>query len=141
MIIYKKINEYLDNKEKNQYHQMIDYTRLADNLDNDKIKEICKEAETNGFYSICIQPQFVAMTYSFVANEIKIVALIDFPKGDSETKKKINEIDQTIVNGAEEIDVVINYNLIKDPDEHETLEREIREIGSKVHGICSLQKC
>ena len=27
-----------------------------------------------------------------------------------------------------EIDVVINYKLIKDPDEHETLEKEIREL-------------
>lgn len=133
MIVYKKINEYLDSKEKNQYHQMIDYTKLADNLNNDKIKDICKEAESNGFYSICIQPQFVAMTYSFVANEIKISALIDFPKGESETKRKINEIDQAIVNGAEEIDIVVNYKLIKDNDEHETLENEIREITEYCH--------
>lgn len=133
MIIYKKINEFIDNKEKNQYHQMIDYTRLADNLNNDKIKEICKEAESNGFYSICIQPQFVAMAYSFVAKEVKITALIDFPKGESDIKRKINEIDQSIVNGAEEIDVVVNYKLIKDLDEHETLEGEIREITEYCH--------
>ena len=133
MIVYKKIYEYLENKEKNLYHQMIDFTKIGDGLNNDKIKDICKEAEDNNFYSVCIFPEFIAMAYSFLGNEIKISALIDFPKGESKTKEKINEIDQAIVNGAEEIDVVVNYKLIKDPEEHENLENEIREITEYCH--------
>lgn len=132
MIIYKKINEYLDNKEKNEYHQLIDYTKISDNLSNYNIKEMCKEAEDNNFYSICILPKFVATAHSFL-NNVKISALIDFPKGDSDIKKKINEIDETVVNGANEVDVVINYKLIKDPDNHEKLEKEIRELTEYCH--------
>ena len=133
MIVYKKIYEYLDNKEKSEFHRLIDYTKLSDNLDNDKIKELCKEAEDNGFYSICILPEYIATAYSFLKNNVKISALIDFPKGESDVKVKINEIDQSIVNGADEIDVVINYKLIKNEEEHEKLENEIRDLSEYCH--------
>lgn len=133
MIIYRKLYEYLDNKEKAEYSRLIDYTRIADNLDNDKVKEICKEAEDNNFYSVCILPQYVAVANSFLKNKIKISALIDFPKGQSDVKQKINAIDEAIVNGANEIDVVINYKLIKDSEEKVTLENEIRELTEYCH--------
>jgi deoxyribose-phosphate aldolase len=132
MSVYKKIYEFLDNKEKAQFHQMIDYTRISDNLSNDKIKEFCKEAEDNVYYSICILPQFIAIAHSFL-DKVKISALIDFPKGTSDTKMKINEIDNAIVNGADEVDVVINYTLIKNSEEHEKLEKEVRELTEYCH--------
>jgi deoxyribose-phosphate aldolase len=124
--------EYLDNKEKTQYNQMIDYTKIGDNLGNDKIKEFCKTAEENKFYSICIPAEFVATAHSFL-DSVKISALIDFPNGTSDTKAKLEEIDEVIVNGAEEVDVVINYKLIKDDDEHDSLEEEIRKITEYCH--------
>ena len=133
MIVYKKINEYLENKEKAQYHKLIDYTKISDNLSNDKIKELCKEAENNGFYSICILPEFVATAYSFLKNEIKISALIDYPKGESDVKQKIDKIDNAIVNGASEIDVVVNYKLIKNTEEQEKLSEEIRKLSEYCH--------
>jgi deoxyribose-phosphate aldolase len=59
--------------------------------------------------------------------------VIDFPKGESGIKTKIKEIDKAIINGANEIDVVLNYNMIKNSDEHEDLENEIREITEYCH--------
>lgn len=133
MIVYKKIFEYLENKEKNEFHRIIDYTRISDNLTNDKIKELCKEAESNNFYSICILPEYVSRAYSFLKGEVKISALIDFPNGKSDIKIKTNDIDSAIVNGANEIDVVVNYKLIKSSEEHEDLETEIRELSEYCH--------
>lgn len=133
MIIYNRLNEYLENKEKSEYHKIIDYTKIAENLSNDKIKELCKEAEDNNFYSVCILPEFVSAAYSFLKNDIKIASLIDFPKGESDVKQKINQIDESIVNGADEIDVVINYKLIKNSEEHETLQEEITKLSEYCH--------
>lgn len=133
MIIYKKILEYLDNKEKSENYKLIDYTKLSDNLSTDKIKEICKEAEDNNFYAISVLPEYIATAYSFVKNDIKISALIDYPKGTSSTKSKINEIDKSIVNGASEIDVVLNYNLIKNDEDTEAIEKEIRDLAEYCH--------
>jgi deoxyribose-phosphate aldolase len=132
MIIYRKINEYLSGKEKTEFNQLIDYTRISDNLSNDKIKEICKEAEDNKFHSVCLPSEFIATAYSFLDN-VKISALIDFPKGQSSVKNKIDEIDNAIVNGANEVDVVINYNLIKNTENHEELQNEIRELSEYCH--------
>lgn len=133
MVIYNKINEYLENKEKSELYKIIDYTKISDNLNNDKIKELCKEAENNFFYSICILPKFVTTAYSFLNDNIKIATLIDFPKGENDIKVKINEIDEAIVNGADEIDVVINYKLIKNSEEHETLQEEITKLAEYCH--------
>lgn len=134
MIIYNKINEYLESKEKQEYNRIIDYTKISNSLTNDKIKELCKEAENNNFYSICILPEYISAAYAFLKNDtVKISALIDYPQGDTNTKQKISEIDQAIVNGADEIDVVVNYKLIKDQDEHDSLKTEIRELSEYCH--------
>ena len=129
MIVYKKIYEYLENKERLEYAKLIDYTKISNNLSNDNIKEICKEAENNSFYSICLLPEHVSTAYSFSKGDVKISALIDFPQGTSDTKIKINSIDECVVNGASEVDVVVNYNLIKDSEERETLKEEIRALA------------
>ena len=139
MIVYKKIYEYLDNKEKTENYKLIDYTKLSDNLDNDKIKEFCKEAEDNGFYSICILPEYVTIAKSFL-DKTKISTLIDFPKGTSDTRTKKAQIDEAIINGSDEIDVVINYKLIKNEENHEDLSNEIRELTEYCHREGSLIK-
>lgn len=131
-MIIKKIQEYLDNKEKNQYNNMIDFTKISKNLSNDDIKKLCKTAEENNFYSVCILPDFVASAHSFLSTT-KISTLIDFPKGQSKTKEKISEIDKAFINGTDEIDVVINYNLIKDSEEHKKLEEEIKNLSQYCH--------
>ena len=124
MIVYRKIYEYLDNKEKNELNRLIDYTKISDNLSNDDIKKICQEAEENNFYSVCVQPKFIATAHSFLRGEAN---------GESSITDKKNEIDKCTTNGAKEVDVVINYNLIKKPEEHEDLEKEIREISEYCH--------
>lgn len=133
MIVYNKIYEFLENKEREKFNRLIDFTKISDNLSNDNIKELCKEAETNNFYSICVLPKYVSAVYSFLNDETKISSLVGFPKGDDNIKNKINEIDETIINGANEIDVVINYKLIKNPEYHEDLQEEIRKLSEYCH--------
>jgi len=133
MTIFKKLNEYLENKERNQYNKMIDYTKISNGLNNDKIKDICKDADDNNFYSICVFPEYVAIANSFLKNETKVTALIDFPNGNSGTKVKIREIDKSVSNGAKEVDVVINYKLLKNIEDHEELQEELRTISEFCH--------
>lgn len=131
MTIYKKINEFLDNKSKAESYKLIDYTNISENLNNDQIKQLCKEAEENGFYSICILPEYIAKAYSFLDKNIKITALVDFPKGKNNINQKISIIKNSITNGASEIDVVIDYDLIKDDEQQ--LNDEIRELSQYCH--------
>jgi len=128
----KKLLEFVENKEKESLNKLIDYTKVGDDLNTDKIKEICKDAEENNFYSVCTLPEHVSVANSFL-NDVKIISLIDFPKGTSNVKKKIKDIDETLINGANEIDVVINYKLVKNQEEHEELSDEIRTLSEYCH--------
>ena len=131
MTIYKKLNEYLENKDKEDLFKLIDYIKISDNLTNDDIKKICKEAEDNNFYSISILPKYIAAAHSFLKNEINLSALIDFPKGEKNATDKIKEIDSC--NGVKEVNVVINYKLIKDEEDQDTLKEEIRKVSEYCH--------
>lgn len=133
MYIHRKLNEYLNNTNKDNYNNIIDYTRTSDNLTNDDIKIVCKDAEINNYYSVCILPKYTTMVYSFLRNKIKVSTLIDFPGGEKSTKEKINEINNAIVNGTNEVDVVINYKLIKNIEYHDDLSKEIRDLSEYCH--------
>jgi len=131
-MIIKKLSQYIKENNNSNYFQIIDYTNL-NTLTNDDIKKICSTVEEKQFYSICILPEYVSIVSSFLEDkDIKVVATIDFPKGDSSSTEKIKEIDKSLVNGADEIDVVLNYKLIK-KKEYETLENEIRSITEYTH--------
>jgi len=130
-MIIKKLSQYIKENKKN-YFQIIDYTNL-NTLTNDDVKKLCQIAEQNKIYSVCVLPEYVSLVSSFLeSNEIKVVATVDFPKGTSSSNEKIKEIDKSLVNGADEIDVVLNYKLIKDKD-YEKLEEEIRTITEYTH--------
>ena len=140
MIVFNKLNEFLEEKDKIKYYQMIDYTKIKPNMSSDEVKSICKEAEANHFYSICVLPDAVNVAHSFLGADVKISCLIDFPKGQSSIKEKVREIEDAIVSGAKEVDVVINYDLIKDEDMYEDLDEEIRKVTEVTHRECAIIK-
>ncbi len=131
-MIIKKISEYIKENNNKNYFQIIDYTNLG-TLTNDDIKKMCQIAEEKQVFSVCVLPEYISIISSFLeTKDIKIVATIDFPKGDSTSTDKIKEIDKALINGANEIDVVLNYKLIKNK-EYDTIENEIRSISEHVH--------
>ena len=132
-MIIKKLTKFInENKNHKLYNRIIDYTNLT-TLTNDDIKKLCKQAEDEMFYSVCVLPEFVSIVSSFFTDsDVKIVTAIDFPKGESSITDKIKEVEKAIVNGVDEIDVVINYSLLKKKD-YEELENEIRTITEYVH--------
>lgn len=109
---FNEYNKIYENKS--NYNNKIDYTYLKDNATVDDIKQLCEEAEENNFYSICIRPSFVATAKAFLDDtNIKICTVIDFPNGNNSTMNKLKESDEAIIDGADEIDVVIDYKKIK----------------------------
>lgn len=131
-MIIKKMSEYIKENKNVNYFKIIDFTNLG-TLTNDDIKKMCKVAEENQVYSVCVLPEYVSIISSFLENQdIKIVTTIDFPNGDSKPTEKIKEIDKSLVNGADEIDVVLNHKLIKDK-EYDKVEDEIRSITEFIH--------
>ena len=77
--------------------------------------------------SVCIAPCFVKEVKEYVQNEIKICTVIGFPNGYNTSATKIFEASDSLENGAEEIDMVINIGALKNKD-FSFVEREIKQI-------------
>ncbi len=111
-----------------EYNRLIDHTLLASDATESQIKKICDEAKEYHFASVCVNPSWV----SFCAKELKgsdtkVCTVIGFPLGATTTKSKEEELKQAILDGAEELDMVINIGKLKDHDD-DYVENEIRSL-------------
>jgi deoxyribose-phosphate aldolase len=94
----------------------IDHTILSVNAAESDIIRICQEALDFGFKAVCINPVWIKTAADFRKSKgarFRIATVIDFPLGASTAAAKEAESKQAELDGADEIDVVINIGLIK----------------------------
>lgn len=78
------------------------------------IKQILDDAMHFGCASACIPPSFVKQAKDYVKGQLKICTVIGFPNGYNTTAVKVYETEQAIIEGADEIDMVINVGKLKE---------------------------
>jgi deoxyribose-phosphate aldolase len=106
----------------------IDHTVLKPTTLIADIEKLCNEAKQYGFAAVCVPPNFVKKAREFTqGSTVKVATVIGFPFGYSAIEAKIAEIVLAIVDGADELDVVINISAIKNND-WEYLANEINHI-------------
>ncbi len=94
--------------------KMIDHTLLKQNASEDQIKKLCAEAKEYGFWSVCINPCYVALCAEELKDsDVKVCTVVGFPLGASTTETTVFQSVEAIKNGASEIDMVINVGAIK----------------------------
>src|SRR5438309_9594960 len=95
-------------------NQYIDHTILKPTTLISDIEKVCAEAKEYGFAAVCIPPPFVNMSKSLLAGtKVKVATVIGFPFGYSAVEAKLAEILLALVDGADELDVVVNILAIK----------------------------
>ena len=95
----------------------IDHTILKPTTLLSDIEKLCAEAKQYHFAAICIPPNFVKKAKVLTeGSAVKVATVIGFPFGYSAVESKIAEILLAIVDGADELDVVINISAIKNND-------------------------
>ena len=95
----------------------IDHTVLKPTTTQAEIVKLCTEALENNFAAVCVPPLFVKMAKQMVTNTtVKVATVIGFPFGYSAIEAKVAEIILAIIDGADELDVVINISAIKNND-------------------------
>lgn len=100
-----KINSYID-------HTILKPTTLISD-----IEKLCNEAKQYQFAAVCVPPNFVKKAKSFLeGTSVKVATVIGFPFGYAAVESKIAEIVLAMVDGADELDVVINISAIKNGD-------------------------
>ncbi|MFI1773390.1 deoxyribose-phosphate aldolase [Thalassobellus citreus] len=98
-------------------NKYIDHTLLKAIATKNDIEQLCNEAKEYQFYSVCINSCYVAFAKQLLKDtNIKVCSVIGFPLGAMSTQAKVAEAKQAILDGADEIDMVINVGLLKSKD-------------------------
>lgn len=106
------IKYYLDST----YLKTAEQAGISEN-ENSKIVANCiQEAIDEHFKLVMIRPEMVSMAKKMIVTQnskLGIGTVIDFPKGISSLRKKLKEANQAILDGADDLDFVCNYEAFK----------------------------
>ena len=106
----------------------IDHTLLKPEATRDEITALCKEAAANCFASVCVNPNWVALSADLLReSQVKVCTVVGFPLGAHVPDVKAYETRRAVQDGAREIDMVINIGALKSHD-HALVERDIRAV-------------
>ena len=95
----------------------IDHTVLKPTTLISDVEKICMEAIQYQFAAVCVPPLFVKKALALLnGNAVKVATVIGFPFGYSAIEAKVAETILAIIDGAGELDLVINISAIKNND-------------------------
>jgi len=104
-----------ENIQPQQNNSIVDFTFLKVHSNIDEIKKICDDAIKNNVYGVVLSSDNIGTASAFLEDtDIKIIAVIDFPKGKSKSNFRSNMVLDTITDGVDEVEVVFNYTKLKE---------------------------
>lgn len=111
----------------------IDHTILKPTCTVHDIEKLCAEAVAYGFAAVCVPPPFVKRAVTILApTDVRVATVVGFPFGYSVTEAKVAEAVLAIIDGAQEIDMVINLIALKQAD-WTYLEKEVALLVEVCH--------
>ena len=106
----------------------IEHTLLKSEASSNEIKLLIDQAVKHNFFGICINPSHVDFAKKYIGeNPLKLVTVIGFPLGANLKSVKAFEAQKAIIDGADELDMVINIGAIKDKD-YKRAEKDIEAV-------------
>ncbi|UOQ85402.1 deoxyribose-phosphate aldolase [Gracilibacillus salinarum] len=106
----------------------IDHTALKPDTTREQIEVLCNEAREYGFYSVCVNPTWVAYSNELLkGSEVKVCTVIGFPLGATASAVKAFEAKYAVEKGATEVDMVINIGALKD-GQHDAVKQDIEAV-------------
>ncbi|MCW3093113.1 MAG: deoxyribose-phosphate aldolase [Ferruginibacter sp.] len=114
--------------------EYIDHTVLKPTTTIADVEKLSAEAIHYQFAAVCVPPLFVKKAKEMVeGTPVKVATVIGFPFGYSAIEAKVAEVILAIIDGADELDVVINISAIKNHD-WQFLANEINTILPIIRG-------
>jgi len=112
----------------------IDHTYLKPYATRADIDKLCEEAIAYSFRSVCVNGcHIISALEKLNATEIAVCSVVGFPLGSNSTRAKVAEAKDYILEGAGEIDMVINVGWIKEAKFGQVRD-EIKAIKDAVQG-------
>ena len=119
---------------------MIDHTLLKPDATQDEITQLCQEARTHGFASVCVNPSYVKLCSDLLkGSDVLVCTVVGFPLGATSTESKVFETQKAIRDGATEVDMVVNVGALKSRD-YELVERDIASVARACHAAGAILK-
>lgn len=120
--------------------KFIDHTLLKPDATAAEIEQLCREAREFGFAAVCVNPPFVRQCAELLrGSDVGIATVVGFPLGAHTTATKVFETEQALVDGATEIDMVINIGELK-AGRDSYVREDIRRVVEAAHGGGALVK-
>ena len=96
----------------------IDHTLLKPDATKQQIIKLCQEAADYGFASVCVNPVWVPTCVIELSgmsqkSKVKVCSVVGFPLGANCRNIKADEAREAFLQGADEIDMVMNIGKLK----------------------------
>ena len=92
----------------------LEYTKLSTTLTYAEVDQMAGEAKEYGFAGLCLPPFWVKKAKRALGDsEVQLVTVVGFPLGYQMTETKLREMELAILDGADEVDMVMNLSAFK----------------------------
>jgi len=119
---------------------LVDHTLLKPEATETDIKRLCDEAAQFRFASVCVNPTWVrAAACNLRGTNLPVCTVIGFPLGATLSDVKAYEARRAILDGAREVDMVLNIGALKSNDDC-AVEHDIRAVVEAAHEYGVLTK-
>lgn len=105
----------------------VDHTQLKAFATWEDIQKLCEEAIQYHTASVCIPPAYIKRIHDTYGEQLNICTVVGFPLGYSVTTAKLAEIKAALLDGCNEIDMVVNISDVKN-GLFDKVEEEIRTL-------------
>jgi deoxyribose-phosphate aldolase len=130
----------VDNLTERQIAKTIDHSLLRPELDDAFIEAGCRLAAEYDVASVCVRPVDVARATAYLAGtDVKVGTVIGFPHGSSTTATKLHEAQGALVDGAVELDMVIDIGALKSGRDNDVM-ADIAALVSLAHARGAIVK-
>lgn len=115
-------------------NSLIDHTKLGANVSKEQIDQLISEAIEYEFKSVCVNPIWVSYCKEALKNSnVLVCTVIGFPHGTHHHLVKKFEAKQAVLDGADELDVVINVSALRAKND-ELILKEIKGVVREAKG-------
>ncbi|KNH18254.1 deoxyribose-phosphate aldolase [Arthrobacter sp. ZBG10] len=118
----------------------IDHTILKPEASEEEVLRVCAEAAEYGFKSVCVNPVWVkTVKTALKGSGVLTCSVVGFPLGATPTDVKTFEARGAVLDGADEVDMVINIAAALAGDKG-ALTEDIASVAAAVHGSGAILK-
>ena len=113
--------------------KMIDHSLLHPTMTDEQLRAGCEIAKKYNVASVCIKPYAVKQAVEWLkGSEVPVGTVIGFPHGNSAVAIKVAETERACLDGATEIDMVVNIGKVLGKD-WDYVEQEIGAVLDACH--------